>query len=188
MIFDCCFEITVGHEGRELDLNRQDRGNWTGGAVGSGELRGSRFGVSAAAYPAIDISSLTLDDARAIYRRDYWAPAGCDALPAPLALLVFDAAVNNGTGRAKTWLREALATVQARIGVAADGAFGPMTAAALAAHPGSGADLCAEYLARRVAFMGGLSTWSLFGLGWSRRLCKLPFEAMNLATVKDGTK
>ena len=39
MNYDEAFKITVGHEGG-LTLHRQDRGNWTSGKVGVGELKG----------------------------------------------------------------------------------------------------------------------------------------------------
>ncbi|MEX8191582.1 glycosyl hydrolase 108 family protein [Comamonas guangdongensis] len=34
-----------------------------------------------AGYPQLDIKSLTLADAKVIYRRDYWNRAHCDELP-----------------------------------------------------------------------------------------------------------
>ena len=95
-----------------------------------------------------------------------------DVLP-PLALLVFDAAVNNGVGRAVRWLQEAL-------GVPPDGVMGRDTLAAMDAQAGRGGALCAEFQARRLAFMAGLPTWRTFGTGWSRRLCALPFQAMQM--------
>lgn len=60
----------------------------------------TNFGISKRSYPNLDIRNLTADDAVRIYRQDYWLPAGCDKLPAPLALLVFDTAVNMGLGAA----------------------------------------------------------------------------------------
>jgi lysozyme family protein len=38
-------------------------------------------------------------------------------------------------------------------------------------------DIAAELHAQRLYFMAGLSTWKTFGLGWSRRLAKLPLQA-----------
>jgi len=169
--FEHALAVVVGHEGG-FDATPADPGNWTGGAVGQGELRGTKFGISAAAYPRLDIASLTLDDAGAIYRRDYWDKVGGDALPPPLALLVFDAAVNNGVERAVLWL-------QAAAGVAADGELGPATLAA--AGRAEGAAICAEFMARRLTFMAALPTWRDFGLGWARRLCALPYQSLTMA-------
>ena len=178
--FDQAFRVVVGEEGG-FTANPAAPGNWTGGACGRGECRGTRYGVSAAAYPGIAIATLTLDAARAIYRRDYWDPVAGDSLPPPLALLVFDAAVNNGVGRAMRWL-------QAAAGVLPDGAMGPRTLAAVAArvgqstraNPADFADLLAEFQAQRLLFMAGLPTWRTFGFGWARRLCRLPYAAITM--------
>lgn len=169
------FTVVVGLEGGFTD-SPADPGNWTGGRCGAGRCAGTKFGISAAAYPATEIAALTLDEAQVIYRRDYWDRTQGDWLPAPLALLVFDAAVNNGVARAAGWLQQA-------VGVSADGVIGPETMAAVAARAGDGAALLAEYQARRLAFMAGLPTWRVFGLGWARRLCRLPFEAMRMGGV-----
>lgn len=166
------FRVVVGEEGG-FSILATDPGNWTGGQCGAGRCEGTKFGISAASYPAIDIAGLTIEDAQSIYRRDYWGKIRADQLPPPLALLVFDAAVNNGVGRAARWL-------QAAVGVAADGVIGEGTLAAVAARSGSGADLLAEFQAQRMYFMAGLPTWRTFGLGWARRLCRLPYEAVEM--------
>jgi lysozyme family protein len=49
----------------------------------------------------------------------------------------------------------------------------------IAARPGGIADLCAEFLAQRLLFMTALPTWKTFGLGWARRLCRLPYEGID---------
>lgn len=170
--FDSIFELVSGHEG-DLTTDPADPGNWTGGAVGKGTCRGTKFGISAAAYPNLDIANLSFDEARALYQRDYWQRFGGDQLPASLALLVLDAAINNGTSRAVRWLQEVLRVPQ-------DGVAGPRTLEAigqLGATPGSVVEACSEFLARRLVFMAALPTWQTFGLGWARRLCSLPFEA-----------
>ena len=96
--FEQAFKVVIGHEGGYTS-NAADPGNWTGGRCGVGACRGTNWGVSAAAYPR-HIGALTLIQAQVIYRRDYWDRAQCGKLSAALALLVFDAAVNNGVGRA----------------------------------------------------------------------------------------
>jgi lysozyme family protein len=172
--FDRMFEIVVGHEGG-FTANPTDCGNWTGGVIGAGTCRGTKYGVSAAAYPDLDIANLTPDAAKALYERDYWQRIDGDRLPPALALLVFDAAVNNGTGRAVRWLQQVAQVSQ-------DGVIGQRTLDAIgqvAARPGGVTDLCAEFLAQRLLFMTSLSTWKTFGLGWARRLCRLPYETLD---------
>jgi lysozyme family protein len=158
--FERAFAFVVGTEGGYVD-NPADPGGPT------------KFGISHAAYPTLDITSLTLAQAQAIYQRDYWDKVGGDALPPPLALLVFDAAVNNGPARAIRWL-------QLAVGVHPDGLLGPATQAAIAAKAGAGASVMAEFQAQRTVYMAGLSTWQTFGLGWARRLCLLPYHAIQM--------
>ncbi len=175
--FEQAFTIVVGHEGG-FDATRGDPGNWTGGRVGAGEVRGTKFGISAAAYPTLDIAGLALADAQAIYRRDYWERIAGDRLPPPLALLVFDAAVNNGQSRSAKWLQTAA-------GAVADGVIGDQTLGAVTAFLATkgGAALCAEFMAQRLAFMAALPSWGLFGLGWARRLCSLPYQSLTMTGV-----
>ncbi len=59
-----------------------------------------------------------------MYRRKYWDKVRGDELPAGIDLVVFDAAVNSGPGRAAKWL-------QACVGVDVDGDIGPKTLAAI---------------------------------------------------------
>lgn len=170
--FEVAFELIIGHEGGFTE-NPADPGNWTGGASGKGVCLGTKYGISAAAYPSTDIRGLQLEDAHRIYERDYWGRAGCPECPGSLAFLLFDAAVNTGVHRAVRWLQETLE-------VTADGQFGPRTKAALekALEARGLIDVAGELHGRRIHFMAGLSTWSQFGRGWSRRLARIPLEAM----------
>jgi lysozyme family protein len=172
--FTQAFGLVVGHEGG-FSAEPGDAGNWTSGVVGHGTLRGSKFGISAAAYPTLDIANLTLPAAELIYRRDYWQRISGDVLPPGLALLVFDAAVNNGVDHAVRWLQVAL-------GVEVDGDLGPQTRGALqaAVKAGNHTSLCVEFHAQRMNFMAGLATWRSFGLGWARRLCSLPYQSLTM--------
>jgi lysozyme family protein len=66
-----------------------------------------------------------------------------------------------------------------------DGVIGPQTLAMIdqiAARPDGIAALSAEFLAQRLAFMATLPTWRVFGLGWARRLCRLPYQALAIAS------
>jgi lysozyme family protein len=180
-VFEQAFACVIGSEGGFSSV-ASDPGNWTGGACGKGTLRGTNWGISAAAYPSLDIQALTQSDAQAIYRRDYWDRFGGDQLPAPLALLVFDASVNNGVSRAARWLQQA-------IGTTVDGSIGAETLAALTqsvARDG-GAAICTEFQALRLIFMAGLPTWSTFSGGWARRLCRLPYQSMQMTAIHSGS-
>lgn len=173
-IFDHAFGVVLDHEGGFTNDPR-DPGNWTSGRVGHGQLRGTRHGISAASYPQLDIAALTPDDARAIYRRDYWDRLRADELPPSLALLAFDAAVNCGVSRSARWLQSA-------VGAYPDGTVGPRTLLAVQARSHECDAMCAEMLAVRLLFMSNLPTWPTFGPGWARRLCRLLFEATRIET------
>ena len=69
MTFDLAFTRLIGNEG-VLSMDPKDSGNWTGGKIGLGKLKGSKYGISAASYPMVDIANLTLEGAKAIYLRD----------------------------------------------------------------------------------------------------------------------
>lgn len=165
------FAIVVGVEGG-YGTDPHDDGNWTGGAVGEGELRGTKYGISAAAYPTLDIASLTLADAQHIYGEDYWAPIGgnghVDALPLPTycALLTFDAAVNQGVAHAIAWLQTAL-------GVNVDGDVGPLTLeAAQRADP---LELVSALVWQRDQGYRAARNWPRYGHGWINRLSRVTF-------------
>lgn len=170
--FTFAFELVIGVEGG-YSTDPADAGNWTGGVCGQGQCKGTKYGVSAASYPQLDIANLTMPEASAIYRRDYWRPAQCPALRPRLAYIVFDAAVNNGVSRALRFLQTA-------IGTPADGVWGPASQKALegaAARDPGDTTLAAEVHAQRLYFMAGLATWKTYGLGWSRRLATVAIQA-----------
>lgn len=106
-----------------LSMDPHDPGNWTGGRPNVGELKGTKYGISAKSYPELDIAKLTLDHAREIYRIDFWQKIRGDELPPAFALAVMDCAVNQGPGKAARLFQIALRTP-------ADGAVGPVTIAA----------------------------------------------------------
>ena len=146
--FDQCFDNLIKFEGG-YSLDARDPGGET------------NWGISKRAYPAIDIKNLTREGAKEIYKRDYWDRAQCCKLPPSLAFLLFDAAVNSGIGQAIRFLQRA-------VGVADDGVLGPMTISAI--NRLDAESLCARFLGHRLDFMTRLSTWDVFGKGWSRRI------------------
>lgn len=162
MDFDQAFERLIGHEGGFTD-HRDDRGNWTGGHVGVGQLKGTNFGISAMSYPGEDIKGMTLDRAKTIYRRDFWGPAGCDAVADAAKFDLFDMAVNSG-------VKPAVKTLQRAVGEVDDGILGPRTIQAAQSVPGP--RLVARFNGHRLQFMTDLKTWDSFGKGWARRIAE----------------
>ena len=126
--FAAALAIVLAHEGGSQTM-QDDPGNWTGGKIGAGELKGTKFGLSAAAYPSLDIAALTEAEAAAIYRRDWWDRFGLGRLPGPIAAKLFDAAVNIGIDVAVRALQRALRAARS-VSIAEDGKLGPATIAA----------------------------------------------------------
>lgn len=157
--FEEAFRLVIGHEGGYSN-DPKDPGGET------------KYGISKRSYSHIDIGALTLDGARRIYKADYWDKIHGDDLDPGLALVAFDAAVNNGVSQSIRWL-------QGAVGVKQDGVIGPATLNALSkADP---AKTLVELHASRIFMMAGLSTWKHFGRGWSRRLADLPYQAAKMA-------
>ena len=105
--FAAAVAIVLAHEGG-FQNRRDDPGNWTGGRIGAGALKGTKYGISAAAYPTLDIAALSPEEAAAIYRREWWERFGFGRLPPPLAAKLLDAAVNIGIAPATRALQRAL--------------------------------------------------------------------------------
>lgn len=93
MNFDTAFTRVLGAE----------RGYVNSPADPGGE---TNWGISKRSYPNVDIAALTQDDAKAIYKRDYWDAASCDQLPFALGFQVFDAAVQHGVHTALSFLTD----------------------------------------------------------------------------------
>lgn len=155
MNFDIAFSKLIGHEGGYVN-DPKDPGGET------------KFGISKRSYPSLDIADLNLDDAKAIYKRDFWDRAQCDRLHPDLAFQVFDGAVNSGIGNSIRWLQEAA-------GVAVDGAVGPLTLRKVGDMEPS--IIIARYNGVRLKFMTSLSAWDVFGRGWARRIATNLMEA-----------
>jgi lysozyme family protein len=169
--YDFAFEKIVGHEGGFTN-SRHDRGNWTSGEIGVGELRGTKYGISAMAYPDLDIKSISLELAKDIYQVDYWNRIRGDALPDGVDVFIFDAAVNQG-------VRDAVKFLQHGAGVTVDGIIGPQTMAGV--QNTDTWHLLSEASARRMHdYMLLDSLDDRYGLGWSRRLVDTTLTAASM--------
>lgn len=169
--WDTVFGIVLGHEGG-FQADPKDRGNWTGGKVGAGVNKGTKYGISAMSYPSLDIARLTEQQAKAIYRRDFWDRIRGDDLPGGLDLVTFDAAVNSGRNRAVKWLQAALR------GPRIDGLMGPATLAACEAS-----DVWATVEAacdHRLDYLEDLPMAPRYGKGWKRRVEEIRHQALKL--------
>ena len=124
----------------------------------------TKHGISKRSYPKVDIAALTLKDAKAIYRRDFWDALNCEEMPRSIAISVFDCGVNQGT-------KVAARLIQKAARVSADGIIGPITLAAIAdADP---VELVADFLSWRLRRYAGTANAHTFMRGWSRRVILL---------------
>lgn len=159
-MFDKAFDRVFKHEGG-YTADPKDRGNWTGGEIGSGQLLGTKYGISAMSYPSVDIPKLSLEEAKEIYRTDWWESLKMDIFHPALQYQLFDAAINHG-------MHSATKMIQRAAGVKADGFIGPITQGAVI--EGDLNDLLIKFLAERLIFMTHIKTWSEYSKGWARRI------------------
>ncbi len=148
MTFDEVFDRLIGHEGGYAN-DPNDPGGET------------NWGISKRSYPNVDIKNLTRDQAKEIYRRDFWNRINGDKLYDGVAFQVFDFAVNSG-------IETAVRGLQRAVGAADDGHWGPASQAA--ADKMSEADQIMRINAERLDFMTRLANWKFHGAGWARRI------------------
>ena len=60
----------------------------------------TKYGISKASFPNLDIANLTIDEAMNIYNKQYWQPIQLDNYPLPIALFLFDTAILQGLSNA----------------------------------------------------------------------------------------
>lgn len=118
MEFEEAIKHVLSSEGGYTD-DPNDVGNWS-----DGKLKGTKFGISARAYPDLDIKNLTREEAVRIYKRDYWDKFNVEVLPVKIRLHFFDVCVNSGYSRAVKLL-------QSSLGLVVDGIIGNKTKAKL---------------------------------------------------------
>jgi len=88
--FDKAFELTIGLEGKPSNDPR-DPGGYT------------IWGLASRYNPGVNPST-TIEQAKEIYYRKYWIPAGCDEAEFPMDICLFDSNVNPQKGGNKELL------------------------------------------------------------------------------------
>lgn len=162
MNFEIAFQRLIGHEGGYSN-DRNDPGNWTGGKVGVGFLKGTKFGLAANTYPKLDIKNITVVEAKEIYKRDWWDKLGADQLHPAIVYQLWDFAINAGKSRAVKELQQVA-------GVPDDGIIGPKTISAVKVMEVN--DVLLRLAAERLKFYTSLSTWDRYGKGWTNRVAE----------------
>ncbi|WP_185954300.1 glycoside hydrolase family 108 protein [Balnearium lithotrophicum] len=149
-----------------------------GGYVNDKDDPGSetKFGISKKQYPNLDIKSLTKEQAKEIYWKDYWLKAKCPDLEAyhpKLAIYHFDTAVNTGIRTAGKILQRAINKQGFKLYV--DGIVGPITVSTLKeCHIGT---LLRDYLLQRELYYKEITdkkkVLRKFFRGWINRTLEL---------------
>lgn len=167
--FDASLKLILKHEGR-----------WSNHLLDPGGC--TNFGITLRTYRRFksdatknDLVLIPMKDVRKIYRAYYWDAIRGDELPPGVDLMVFDAAVNQGSHWAAKFLQRACEATD-------DGDIGPKTLAAVRAQ--NPHKLITETAARRMRYYGGLSLFKTFGLGWSRRLMDVTAESLKSTLEK----
>jgi lysozyme family protein len=152
--FEAAVEKVLAHEGGYVN-DPDDPGGET------------NFGISKRTYPNFHIRSLTRDQAKEIYYRDWWQFYGYGMIANDaIAAKVFDLAVNMGASRAHKLLQKAVNKTSPS-GLAVDGKLGMLSLAAINDHPYAEHLLDALKLTA-VEYYLGLNK-SKYLAGWVRR-------------------
>jgi len=145
--FNAAFERLLGNEGKYTPGLPGDFGGET------------NWGISKRSYPNVDIKNLTKEGAKEIYYKDFWQPL-LDAPPA-VKFQAFDFAVQSS-------IQTAVRKLQAAIGAADDGHWGPKSAAALVAMDLN--DVLMKYAAQRLRFLTKCGVWQTLSTGLANRI------------------
>jgi lysozyme family protein len=118
-----------------------------------------------------EMRALRPNDVKPMYKAMYWDKVWGDKLPRGLDYAMFDFAVNSGPFRA-------ISVLQKLVSCAQDGVMGPRTFDAV--NSANTAALIAQLSAARLKFLQGLSTYSVFGKGWSSRVARVQTAAQKM--------
>ena len=153
--FDSAVTKTLIHEGgSRVTDDPDDRGGLT------------RYGISQRSYPNLDIRNLTEDQAKGVYKRDYWdRVAGDKITEQQVAENIFDTAVNMGPRTASRLAQIALDLTPV------DGIIGPNSLKAInAASPEAFmAEFTIAKIARYAYICNKNRSQKKYLLGWINR-------------------
>lgn len=155
---DVAIGITLGYEGGYTN-HPSDPGGPTNWGI---TIHDARMHWKSDATAA-DVKAMPKRVAIEIYRQKYWNKLRCDTRPAGVDLVDFDFGVNSGVGRAEKWR------------VALDPQY--------LATP---VEYVKRHCAKRLSFLQGLRTWSVFGTGWGRRVADVEVKGVRMALRAAG--
>ena len=165
--FDECLKMLLHHEGGYVN-HPSDPGGET------------NLGVTKKVYQewggTKDMKDLTVEDVAPIYKKNYWDRCKCDDLESGVDWVVFDWAVNSGTGRSAK-------AIQKICGATQEGAIGPKTLALIGKQ--NTQYVVEEFGKIRQDFYESLKTFDTFGKGWTRRNKETTEKALEMIEDDD---
>ena len=158
LVWERAFDLLMQNEGGYVNDPKDDGGE-------------TKYGISKKQYPHLDIPSLTLWQAKEIYKQDYWYRYKCECLPDSLSLCLFDAVVmSSGVKMVKM--------LQAALGVTVDGVMGNQTIGA--AHRIPLKNVIEKFSDMRLTYLMSLKSWKHYGNGWGARVLRVKQTAEDL--------
>lgn len=121
----------------------------------------TKYGIAQASHPDVNVKEMTLDQAQAIYEKDYWQQFQCDQMPWAIGWTFFDCVVNHGPETATRFLQTAVGTV-------VDGQLGAKTLAA-AINAKNPVSVARDITLARRDYVENLHNYDRFRAGWNRR-------------------
>ena len=165
--FDECLKMLLHHEGGYVN-HPSDPGGET------------NLGVTKKVYQewggTKDMKDRPGEDVAPIYKKNYWDRCKCDDLESGVDWVVFDWAVNSGTGRSAK-------AIQKICGASQDGAIGPKTLALIGKQ--NTQYVIEEFGKIRQDFYESLKTFDTFGKGWTRRNKETTEKALEMIEDDD---
>ena len=165
--FDECLKMLLHHEGGYVNHPKDPGGE-------------TNLGVTKRVYEkwggTKDMKDLTVEDVAPIYKKNYWNRCKCDDLESGVDWVVFDWAVNSGTGRAAK-------AIQKICGASQDGAIGPKTLALIKTQDTE--YVIEEFGKIRQNFYESLKTFDTFGKCWTRRNKETTEKAIKMMEINE---
>jgi lysozyme family protein len=163
---DDSLKLMFGHEGGYSNV-KTDKGGPTKYGITHKTLA-AYLGVGSVS--AARVKSMTIVEAEAIYRKNYWPQSGGDLLPAGLDYAAFDFGVNSGPPKAVKMLQQVLGFTGGDV----DGWIGTETMKLIDGYAGGAAQLIRDYCDARMSYLRSIKNsktgFPVNGRGWTIRV------------------
>lgn len=169
--FRYAIELVLKHEGGYVD-HPKDPGGATNLGITLKVLAAFR-GMNWRKMPKTAVRKLGSNEAKCIYRMNYWDKSSADELPSGLDYCVLDYAVNSGVSRSAKVL-------QRIVGAKVDGVIGLGTLGKVQNY-GHPANIISIMCNRRLSWLYKLQHWNVFGKGWTHRVNQVKRDAMRMS-------